>query len=208
MGGHGDYGTPEQAIPVTPPQSIWEFCVTMNDSWGYQKRDTNHKTARQCIRMLAECAAMGGNLLLDIGPKSDGSLQTEQAEVLEQMGRWTQKHAEALYGTRAGLPATHFYGPSTQNQQGDTLYLFLLDRPYDQIAVKGIRNKIKRASVVGSGQELTQRVIGGAPWAHLPGVLWVDVPETVLDSHTTVLKVELEGALDLYSGSGDVVTQN
>lgn len=208
MGGHGDYGTPEQAIPVTPPDSIWEFCVTINDSWGYQQRDANHKSVRQCIRMLAECAAMGGNLLLDIGPKSDGTLQPQQAEVLEDMGRWTQKHSEALYGTRAGLPATHFYGPSTQNQGGDTLYLFVLDRPYDQIAVKGVRNAIKRVTVLGSGQELTHRVTGGAPWAHLPGILWVDVPETVLDAQATVLKVELDGELDLYSGSGDVVTMN
>jgi alpha-L-fucosidase len=158
--------------------------------------------------MLAECAAMGGNLLLDIGPKSDGSLQEEQVAVLEQMGQWTQKHGEAIFNTQAGLPHGHFYGASTLNTNRDTFYLILFDQPFDEIAVKGIRNKIKRVSVLGSNTELSQRMLGGAPWAGLPGVLWIGVPSDVLDPLATVLKVELDGPLDLYSGSGDVVTMN
>jgi alpha-L-fucosidase len=208
MGGHGDYGTPEQAIPITAPDEMWEFCVTTNDHWGYVKSDNNWKTPRQCIRMLAECAGMGGNLLLDIGPKSDGTIPDEQADILRQIGRWTHKHGEALYATVRGLPAGHFYGASTLSPARDTLYLFLFDRPYDEIAVKGIRNAVKSVEVVGSGQALQHRVLGGAPWAHLPGVLWIEVPEGALDSDCTVLKVQLDGPLDLYSGAGDVVTLN
>ncbi len=208
MGGHGDYATPEQAIPIAQPDEMWEFCVTVNDHWGYVANDHNHKSTRQCVRMLAECAGMGGNLLLDIGPKSDGSLQEAQIERLESIGRWTKKHAEAIYNTRAGLPHGHFYGASTLNQSRDTLYLFLFDRPYDEIAVKGIRNKIKRVSVVGSGTELKSHKIGGAPWVDLPGVLWIEVPEDELDADATVLKIELEGALNLYTGSGHAVTAN
>jgi alpha-L-fucosidase len=52
MGGHGDYGTPEQAIPIHRPKGAWEFCVTQNDSWGYQAHDRNFKSIRQCVRML------------------------------------------------------------------------------------------------------------------------------------------------------------
>jgi len=207
MGGYGDYGTPEQAIPISQPKGPWEFCVTINDSWGYQKKDRNYKSARQCIRMLAECAGMGGNLLLDIGPKSDGSLQPKQADVLRKLGRWTTKHAEALYGTVAGLPHGHFYGASTLNKSRNTLYLICFDRPYDAVAVKGVRNDVLRASIVG-GPEVKHRKLGGAPWAHMPGVLWIDVPRNVIDPDATVIKVELSGPLDLYSGSGDAVTFN
>lgn len=207
MGEHGDYGTPEQAIPINKPEGPWEFCVTINDSWGYQKRDKNFKSVRQCIRMLAECSAMGGNLLLDVGPKNDGSMQPEQAKVLESMGRWTKKHGEAIYGMQSGLPHGHFYGGSTLSNDRTSLYLFLFDRPYDSVAVKGIRNKVLRASVVGqAGSELKHRKLGGAPWAHLPGVLWIDVPEAALDPDATVIRVDLEGPLDLYTGSGDKVT--
>ncbi|MGB8354800.1 MAG: alpha-L-fucosidase [Chthoniobacteraceae bacterium] len=207
MGGHGDYGTPEQAIPIARPEGAWEFCVTLNDSWGYVKKDRNFKTVRQCVRLLAECVGMGGNLLLDIGPKSDGTLQPGQVDVLKGLGRWMKKHGEGIYGSVAGLPAGHFYGASTLNKARDTLYLFCFDRPYDSIAIKGIRNNILRTSIVG-GSDVKHRKAGGAPWAGLPGVLWIDVPEDQLDPDATVIKVELEGPLDLYTGAGDAVTFN
>ena len=166
MGGYGDYATPEQAMPDQPAEGPWEFCVTINDSWGYQKKDTNFKSARQCVRMLAECAGMGGNLLLDVGPKSDGTILPEQADVLKGLGRWVRKHAEALYGTVAGLPPGHFYGASTLNKKRDVLYLICFDRPNGQVAVKGIMNEVRRVSVVG-GPELKQknrrRTLGETP---------------------------------------------
>jgi alpha-L-fucosidase len=207
MGGYGDYGTPEQAIPIARPSGPWEFCVTLNDSWGYRKHDKNFKTVRQCVRMLAECAGMGGNLLLDIGPMNDGSIPEEQRDILKGLGRWVKKHAESLHGTIAGLPHGHFYGASTMTKSTDTLFLTLFDRPYDSVAVKGIRNKILRASVVG-GPELKHRTNGGAPWAGLPGVLWIDIPQDALDGDATVVKLELDGPLDLYTGAGDAVTLN
>ena len=207
MGGYGDYLTPEQAIPIQRPEGPWEFNVTINDSWGYQKKDTNFKTVRQCVRMLAECAGMGGNLLPDIGPTNQGTILPEQADVLRGLGRWVRKHSEAIYGTVAGLPHGHFYGPTTSNKAGDVLYLFCFDRPRDAVAVKGIRNKVLRASIV-QGSEVKHRKIGGAPWMGLPGVLWVDVPEEALDQDATVIKLELDGPLQLYSGSGHAVTAN
>jgi alpha-L-fucosidase len=157
--------------------------------------------------MLGECVAMGGNLLLDIGPKSDGSITPEQTNVLEGLGRWVRKHSEALHGTIAGLPPGFFYGASTLNKEKDVLYLICFDRPYDRVAVKGIRNGILRVSVVGGG-ELKQQKIGEALWGAIPGILWIDLPESALDSDATVLKVELNGPLDLYVGQGGVLNQN
>jgi len=202
MLGYGDYATPEQGVPMRAPSGPWEFCVTINDSWGYQAQDHNHKSVRQLVRMFAETVGMGGNMLLDIGPYEDGSLQPEQVERLEGLGDWNRKHSEALFGTVAGLPPGHFYGASTLTKDLQTLYLFFFDRPIDQIAVKGIRNEIRRATVVGSGRELSHRKIGGAAWEGIPGVLWVDVPGEVVDENATVVKLELDGPLDLYEGAG------
>jgi alpha-L-fucosidase len=207
MGGYGDYATPEQAIPIQRPPGPWEFCVTLNDSWGYQKKDRNFKSVRQCVRMLAECAGMGGNLLLDVGPRSDGIIPMEQADTLLGLGRWTGKNSEALSGTGAGLPHGHFYGASTLSKSREILYLICFDRPYESVAVKGIVNQVRAASILG-GPALGQRKIGGAPWAGLPGTLWIDLPESALDTDATVIKLELEGPLDLYSGHGDAVTFN
>jgi alpha-L-fucosidase len=208
MHGHGDYKTPEQGIPIQRPEGPWEFCVTVNDSWGYQVQDTNHKSVRQIVRMFAECIGMGGNLLLDIGPFADGSLQPEQVERLEGLGDWIRKHEEAVYPTGAGLPHGHFYGASTLSADKSTLYLFIFDRPWDQVAVKGIRNNVKRVSVVGSGHEVKHEKIGGAAWMDIPGMLWIDVPESEFDRNATVLKVELDGPLDLYTGAGQAIESN
>ena len=118
MLGYGDYATPEQGQPVIAPKGPWEFCVTINDSWGYQVQDRNHKSTRQIVRLCAECFGLGGNVLLDVGPYEDGTLQPEQIDRLEGLGRWMQKHASAIYGTRAGIPAGLFYGPTTTSQDG------------------------------------------------------------------------------------------
>lgn len=208
MRGYGDYATPEQGVPIVPPEGPWEFCVTVNDSWGYQKGDDNHKSVRQLVRMFAECIGMGGNMLLDVGPYADGSLQPAQVERLEGLGAWIDQHAEAIYPTTAGLPHGHVYGASTLTHDRETLYVFIFDRPYDQVAIKGIRNPIKRVSVLETGAELTHRKIGGAPWMNIPGVLWVDVPESALNPNATVLKIELEGPLDLYHGAGHAIESN
>ncbi|MDX1931238.1 MAG: alpha-L-fucosidase [Capsulimonadales bacterium] len=211
IGKSGDYATPEQGVPIVSPRGPWEFCVTMNDSWGYQGKDRNYKSLRQIVRLFAECIGMGGNVLLGIGPMADGTIPAEQIERLEGLGQWMKRHAEAIYGTRAGLPHGHFNGPTTLNPSGDVLYLFFFDRPAEQrnsLSVKGIRNAVRSVSVVGSRQSLGFRTIGGASWAGIPGVLWIDLPPSALDRNATVLRVELEGPLDLFRGEGGAVTTN
>jgi alpha-L-fucosidase len=208
MGGHGDYKTPEQGIPIDPPEGPWEFCMTINDSWGYQHKDRNHKSVRQLVRTFAEVIGMGGNLLLDIGPKADGSIPPEQARRLEGLGDWIQRNREAVYRSRAGLPHGHFHGASTLNHKGDCLYLVFFDIPHDKIAVKGIRNRVKAVSVLATGQPLDHRKIGGAPWMDIPGTLWIDLPRSAVDRDATVIKVKLDGPIDLYRGSGQAITAN
>ncbi|WP_329568112.1 alpha-L-fucosidase [Streptomyces sp. NBC_01361] len=197
----GDYPTPEQGVPIEPPPSPWELCLTFNDSWGYQHHDHNYKSSTQLIRYFTETIGGGGNLLLSVGPKKDGTIPDEQVERLEAMGAWIAKHAEAVYGTVRGLPAGHHYGPSTLSADRRTLYLTVFDIPRAEIAVRGLRTAVRRVSVLGTGTELGHRVIGGLHEA--PGVLWVDAPAAAdLDEHATVLAVELDGALELYRGAG------
>jgi alpha-L-fucosidase len=208
MRGHGDYETPEQGLPINPPKGPWEFCMTVNDSWGYQPQDRNYKSARQLVRYFSECIGMGGNLLLDITPREDGTFPQEQVALLQALGAWIARHEEAIYPTSAGLPHGHFYGATTLGPTTETVYAFIFDRPRDEVAVKGIRNDIKRISVVGSGRELKHRKLGGAPWAKIPGVLWIDVPEDALNELCTVVRIDLDGPLDLFVGKGGAIEAN
>jgi len=208
MQGYGDYATPEQGVPIHAPKGDWEFCVTLNDSWGYQGQDNNWKSTRQVVRMFAETIGMGGNLLLDIGPKPDGTIPEPAVERLEALGDWIARHESAVYGTGAGLPHGHFYGATTLSNDRTVLNLIFFDRPIDQIAVKGVRNKVRSAKLLSDGRELTYEKPGGAEWTGIPGTIFIDVPEDAVDSLATVVRLELEGPLDLYTGSGGAVEAN
>jgi alpha-L-fucosidase len=208
MGGYGDYKTPEQGLPIEGPEGPWELCMTINDSWGYRQTDNNQKSLDYVIRVFSECIGMGGNLLLDVGPKADGTITPEQTQILKGLGRWTKKHAEAIYGTQRGMPLGHFYGPSTLSKDKKTLYLFELDDPKSEIVIKGIKNKINQIRVIGSNQKLNYKLNGGASWLGIPQVLLIDLPANQLDTNATVIAIELESPLELYRGQGGAVEKN
>ena len=205
----GDYATPEQGMPISRPENkFWELCLTMNDSWGYQKNDHNYKTTNQIIGVFADVISNGGNLLLDIGPKGDGSIPKEQVAILEGLGRWTNKHKEAIYGTRSGIPKEHFYGPTTLSKDQNILYLFVKGNPGGEVVLRGLKNNINRIWVVGEGTKLSHQVIGKVYWSHYPGIKYIKVPEHVLDEDMTVIAVLLDGKVDLYREDGAVIESN
>lgn len=205
----GDYATPEQGMPITKPENkYWELCLTMNDSWGYQRNDDHYKTTDQVIGIFADVISQGGNLLLDIGPKADGTIPKEQSELLEELGKWTSKHEAAIFGTRSGIPKEHFYGPSTLSKDGTILYLFVKGNPGGQVVLRGLKNNINRIWVVGDGTKLKHEVIGKVYWSQYPGIKYIDVPDYVLDERMTVLAVLLDGKVDLYREDGAVIESN
>jgi alpha-L-fucosidase len=201
--GFGDYDTPEQNFPVTRPDlRWWELCMTTNDSWGYQGKDTHWKTPYEVITIFADVISMGGSLLLDIGPKADGTIPEEQVHLLTELGSWTKKHSEAIFGTVAGLPPGHFYGPSTLSKDSTALYLFLPSQSAGIVVVKGLGNQIRSITVVGSNQPVTHNIVGKISWSHVPGLVYINVPPTAQDAYMTVLKVVLDKPLHLYRGRG------
>ena len=193
--GYGDYATPEQGLPVKrPAERWWELCMTINDSWGFQHNDSNYKTPVQVVRIFAECLSMGGNMLLDIGPREDGSIPEEQVAVLKEMGRWTGKHGEAVYGTLAGLPDGFYQGPSTLSADSTKLYLFVSGRPAgDQVMLEGIKNRINRIYVVGKGTKLDHKEFLRPYWSNHSGVIFIDLPPEYLDPTMTVICLVLDG---------------
>jgi alpha-L-fucosidase len=200
--GFGDYETPEQNFPVTKPNfSWWELCMTTNDNWGFHN-DNNWKTPYEVISIFVDAVSNGGNLLLDMGPKEDGTIPDEQIHVLKELGAWNKKNGEAIFNTIAGLPQGHFYGPSTLSKDSSTLYLFLHGKVNGPIMIKGLRNKIEEITVVGNGMKLQSKVVGKISWSPVHGLVYIDVPATVADKYITVLKVKLDKPVSLYKGHG------
>lgn len=208
--GHGDYETPEIGLPVLRPKAeYWELCMTMNDSWGYQQNDKNYKTPQQVMDIFVDCISKGGNLLLDIGPKADGTIPVEQENILKELGKWTSRHKNAIYGTRKGIPYDHFYGPTSLSKDSTILYLYIRDKPADgQIVLKGITNKINRIFVVGNGTLLEHKVFCHVYWNKYPGVTYINIPENVMNEYYTVLAVMLDGKINLYREYSGAIESN
>ncbi|MGH8145028.1 MAG: alpha-L-fucosidase [Rhodanobacteraceae bacterium] len=206
LAGYGDYATPEQGVPITrPPDKYWELCMTMNDSWGYQPNDHNFKTPYEIIRILSDTLDMGGNLLLDIGPRADGTLPKIEVDTLKQVGRWIKKNHEAVYGTRAGIPHDYYLGDSTLSQNHETLYLFLDGQPNGPILLKGLTNHVVRARVVGNGTMLFPKRIG-TTLGGAPAILAIPVPKYAFDPDITVIAVHLDGPIKLFQNQGKPIS--
>jgi alpha-L-fucosidase len=193
--GFGDYATPEQFIPPTPPAGRWETCLTMNESWGYNPADTHYKSGRALVHTICEVAGRGGNLLLNVSPRGDGSLPPEQAARLAAIGRWMDGRREAIVGTVAGLEPWQFYGPSTR--AGQTIYLHLLYRPYDTVTVRGLPvRRVRAVRELGSGEALAFTTRTGVMESFLPdpaGEVTITVPARLVDEDATVLALDVEG---------------
>ncbi|HEV2672497.1 MAG TPA: alpha-L-fucosidase [Gemmatimonadales bacterium] len=110
-----------------------ETSLTMNDSWGFNLTDHHYKSVREVIHYLVRAAGAGANLLLNIGPRPDGTIPPEAEERLRAIGQWLSANGGAIYGTRAGPIAPRSWGATTA--RGDTVFVHVLDWSDPTLAV-------------------------------------------------------------------------
>ena len=166
---HGDFLTPEQFVPAVAPGPRWESCYTMNESWGYNPSDTNYKSVYELITAATETVGRGGNLLLNVSPRGDGSLPAEQLDRLRALADWMAVNGEAIHGVEAGLEPWQFYGPSTRRRSGDggggpgsgeggdteTVYCVLVMDPIGPVVVRGVRiSRVTAVEELGAAEPL------------------------------------------------------
>lgn len=163
--GQNEYGLSGQDISHLP----LETCQTMNGSWGYRITDRNYKSADELIKYLVSTAAKGANLLLNIGPRPDGTLPDEAVERLEAMGKWLSKYGESIYGTSAGCIQGEDWGVSTQKE--NILYLHVM-KHQDRLELP-LGQKLQSAEVMG-GEKLNFKQKKGIITLDLPACTEVD----------------------------------
>jgi alpha-L-fucosidase len=193
-GNRADFGTPEQYVPATGLRSpdgkpvLWEACMTINqDSWGYNKYETVFKTERDLIRTLVEVVSKGGNLLLNVGPKPDGTIQDEFVTRLNAIGRWLRVNGEAIYATTASpFERMSFFGRATA--KGRTLYLHVFQWPADgKLRVAGLKNLVHKARLLADPARPVKAVRDG------PDVV-LELSGEAPDEIASVVALELDGA--------------
>lgn len=139
-----DYATPEYVTLSSAQKIKWECVRGIGHSFGYNRMETeeHYMKSPEAIRMLVDIVSKNGNLLLDIGPRADGSIPQEQLECLRGLGRWLEVNGEAIYGTR---PWTHAQGETEcgartrYTKKNDRLYAIVLDAcPKSEMEIKNI----------------------------------------------------------------------
>jgi alpha-L-fucosidase len=202
----GDFSTPEQHIQASEVGRAWETCMTLNDSWGFNRYDDAWKTPKVIVDNLATCARGGGNYLLNIGPEPDGSIPPDTLAVLESVGKWMDTNSKAIYGTDRGQLGANVSGNFTR--RGNTLYLhqhfwpghtpaaewLTFYQPEAVIAIGGLKPKVLSARLLKTGQkveftqdEFTLRLTG--------------LPLKAPDQPATVIEIECDGEPTVDHGS-------
>jgi alpha-L-fucosidase len=148
----GDFSTPEQRIEAAEGGKAWESCMTMNASWGYQAADDEWKTPRTIVRNLISCARDGGNYLLNIGPRGDGSVPEESVRILENVGAWMSRNGDTIYGSDRCQPRRSSYASFTR--RGNTLYMHVHFWPGEHVSIAGLLVPVKSARLLPSGQNV------------------------------------------------------
>ncbi|HKS94574.1 MAG TPA: alpha-L-fucosidase [Terriglobia bacterium] len=193
----GDFSTPEQHIQAAKSGRAWETCMTMNDSWGYQKADDNWKSPKTIVRNLITCAKGGGNYLLNIGPKADGSVPEESANILTEVGKWMDRNGRTIYESEpcrgGGTPFANV------TSKGNTLYIHVyfwpggtpaaqwleFFEPPTVVAMGGLRAKVKSARLLVSGKRVDFRQDDIS-------VQFTGLPAAAPDSPVTVIEAECD----------------
>jgi alpha-L-fucosidase len=121
----------------------------MNESWGYTKNKREHKDANDLILVLLKSVSSGGNLLLNIGPKPDGTIPEDQVDILKEIAVWMDDNKEAIHGTNAN-PFAEFFNWGYCTVKGTDVYLHVTE--WDEgktIAVPRLNNSIESVELLG-----------------------------------------------------------
>jgi alpha-L-fucosidase len=177
-----DFTTPEQHIQAY--SSPWEACMTMNDSWGYQRADDNWKSPKTVVRNLLTCTRGQGNYLLNIGPKGDGSIPEPSIQILTAVGKWTDKHGDLIHqADRCQVKSSEF---AQFTRQGNTLFVHAYFWPGETLAVGGLQQKVLSAKRYPSGQPVKFE-------QEQFRVRFMGLPATAPDPLATTIAVECDG---------------
>jgi alpha-L-fucosidase len=201
----GDFVTPEQRLPNGIPRKgsavgntdpndkgvltaapkpeefqMWETCMTINDTWGYNRNDRKFKSSTQLVRALVDAASKGGNFLLNVGPTPEGTVQPEFEERLLAIGAWLKVNGDSIYGTTYGPVQTIPYGRMTA--KGRSLFLHIFDMPKGQLELEGLTSKVVSVTALDGRAPLKFRQSAGK--------LTIDPTGLKADPHVTVLELK------------------
>jgi alpha-L-fucosidase len=177
------YGSRASLSEAPPPEHfrLWEECMTINDTWAYNKNDQHYKSTKELVQTLAEVASKGGNFLLDVGPTPEGTIQPEFAERLRAMGKWLKVNGDSIYGTTYGPLQNLPFGKTTA--KGGTVFLHVFDWPSaGTLQLSGLRGTLSAVSLLATGEKLQFKQDSSG--------VTISVPPAAPDQNDSVIRIE------------------
>jgi alpha-L-fucosidase len=195
-----DFGTPEEQIAAEKAGREWEACMTFNGSWGYMPSAVDWHSAREVVSMLRSAAAGRGNLLLNIGPRPDGSVPEEAVSILGDVGQWTKVNGEAFYGQVDRADKMERMPCGQWTVKGNQAYFWCSRWPGHELVIGGVQTGVNRAYYLGTGEEIefeqkeNRLILKNLPEKNPDDIVGV-----------TVIKLECDGPPIQKLGSGCVL---
>ena len=150
-----DYKTPRDRTIVSEKMDVYsEACMTTRLNWGYDKNDSSWPASNDMIRLLSLSVARHSNLLLNVGPKPDGTFCDEEIRILKDYGKWMKVNKEAIYGTSPN-PYNGDFPWGTITQKGKALYLHILTETEGTITLPEISGVVKNIKFLDEKKALT-----------------------------------------------------
>ncbi len=163
-----DFDTPEQHVAASAPGRPWESCMTINKHWGYFKDDALWKSPREIVHNLTGCVSFGGNYLLNVGPKPDGTIPVESINRLKEIGKWLKVNGGAIYGAGPGPFDSGTAGVVTA--KGNNIYLIVHWWPGKELSLPDVKIEVKSAFILSTKQKVNLERKGERLILHnLPG---------------------------------------
>lgn len=162
-----------------------ETCQTMNDSWGYRIRDNHYKSSEELIKYLVTTAGRDANLLLNIGPRPDGTFPDEARERLQDIGEWMKTYSSTVQGVRGGVVPPHEWGVTTQRD--NILYVHVVEPGHDAILLPYTSGKVKAAREFVSREKVKYTVT--------PQGIVISLPERPEGTPDQVIELEFASRL-------------
>jgi alpha-L-fucosidase len=182
----GDYqNMNDNGMPAGGIEEDWETPQTLNETWGYSRFDTKWKSPEEIVRRLVEIVSKGGNYLLNIGPRGDGTIPEASVVILEKVGAWMKKNGESIHGAKASPFPGFPWGFCTVKE--NILFLHVFRRPADgTLELPGLRNKVRKAFLLTDpGKNLESSPQGSS--------VRISLPSIPADAINTVVTLELDG---------------
>ena len=177
----------------------WQTCTSVSkNSWGYISHHV-YKEPAAIIHHLVDIVSKNGCLLLNVGPKPDGTIPDEEQEILREIGRWLKVNGEAIYGTRpwhvfgegpTGIPAGQFSDNDVSftgqdirfTTKGDRLFAITLGEPRETVVIKSLAEQpVHAVKLLGSDENPS--------WSQDEGGLNIQVPENRTENHAWVFEI-------------------